>query len=243
MAPQALVNAFVYCDDHDFTGDSNQSMLQCDGVPLEGTNFRSAGWREYPKLGLKTTQYDVQGFWQSAAADSVDSDSFPDLAVVNRVFTVADVETAGQPAYLFQAGKSKYQLFGQLGALAPFSLHSAGTDPFGVVRGLLGAARQSVSATGALGSGLNLGAVSATQFVYASFHVFPVVGTTITVVVESAAASNFAGATTRATIGPLTTVGGVWLPRVAGAISDTWWRFRVTAITGTFTVAGAIAVQ
>jgi hypothetical protein len=41
------------------------------------------------------------------------------------------------------------------------------------------------------------------------------------------------------TFGPITTVGGTWGTRVAGAITDTWWRLRVTAITGTFQIACA----
>src|SRR6266545_1939645 len=49
----------------------------------------------------------------------------------------------------------------------------------------LAKAMGTVSATGALGSGCNLGAVSATQKLYATFHVFGTPGTTITVVIES----------------------------------------------------------
>src|SRR6266545_2313541 len=163
--------------------------------------------------GLKDTKFDLKGWWQASTPDSADSDLFPDLGTGSLAATVAAAETEAGPAWMWQLAKLNVQMFGKIGDLAP------------------------------LGSGCNLGAVSATLKLYATFHVFGTPGTTITVVIESAAASNFAGATTRATIGPLTTAGGTWLTPVAGAVTDTWWRLRVTAITGTFTVAGAIGIQ
>lgn len=243
MAPIALTNAMIYVDNHDFTGDANQVMLDCTAAPLEFTRFRSGGWKEYVG-GLKDTKFTEKGWWQVAATnDSVDADLFADLGVGNLVTTVGPAETEGQVAYLFQQSKISYNEFGKVGELAPFTLNSVGSGGVGVVRGTLVKAMGAVSATGALGTGLQLGAVSSTQKVYASFHVFGAPGTTITVLVQSATANTFAGATTRATIGPLTTAGGTWVTPVAGAITDTWWRLNVSAVTGTFTVAGAIAIQ
>ena len=243
MAPIAITNAFVYIDNHDFTGDANQLALDCTAASLERTNFRSSGWKEF-NAGLKDTKFALKGWWAVAATnDSVDADLFADLGVGNLAATVGDIETEGQPAWLFQLSKLAYQEFGKVGELAPFSLDGVQSNGVGVTRGQLVKALGTVSATGALGSGLQLGAVSSTQKVYATFHVFGAPGTTITVQVQSATANTFAGATTRATIGPLTTAGGVWVTPVAGPITDTWWRFNVSAITGTFTVAGAIAIQ
>jgi len=242
VAPIALTNAFCYVDNHDFTGDSNALMLNVTAAQLEKTTFRSGGWKEF-LAGLKDVKFDLKGLWQSATLDSADTDIFPDLGVSGLVNTVADTETETLPAYLWQEAKLSFQYFGKVGDVAPFSVSSAATNNLGIVRGQLAKAMGTVSATGALGSGLNLGAISATQKLYASFHIFGTPGTTVTVVIESATANTFAGATTRATIGPLTTAGGVWLTPVAGAQTDTWWRYRVSAITGTFTVAGALAVQ
>lgn len=244
MAPLVLINAFVYVAGHDFTGDTNEAMVDGEYDVKDATTFRasSSGWKDFARTTRKVA-FDEKGFWSSAASDSVDTEAFGDLAVANRVCTIGTAETETSPALLFQAAKFKLSQWGKLGDLAPFQLSGSGTDKSGLVRGQLGKAKGTVSATGALGSGLNLGAVSSTQFLYATFHVFPTAGTTITVVVESATAGTFVGATTRATIGPLTTTGGVWLTPVAGPVTDTWWRFRVSAITGTFLVAGAIAIQ
>jgi len=238
----ALTNAYCYIDNHDFTGDANDLMLTCDAAQLDASVFRGAGWKAFAG-GLKDTKFDLKGWWQASTPDSADSDLFPDLGTGSLAATVAAAETEAGPAWMWQLAKLNVQMFGKIGDLAPFAAGAVTTNNVGVIRGQLGKAMGTVSATGALGSGCNLGAVSATQKLYATFHVFGTPGTTITVVIESAAASNFAGATTRATIGPLTTAGGTWLTPVAGAVTDTWWRLRVTAITGTFTVAGAIGIQ
>jgi hypothetical protein len=143
-----------------------------------------------------------------------------------------------------QCAKLKYSTFGDVGDLMPYALDLSGSNTVGMVRGQVAKAKGSVAATGVLGSVLNLGAPIAGQYVYAVLHVFGTPGTTITVQVQSDDSSGFASATTRGTIGPITTAGGTWLARVAGPFSgETHWRMNVSAITGTFTVAGAIGVQ
>jgi hypothetical protein len=38
-------------------------------------------------------------------------------------------------------------------------------------------------------------------------------------------------------------VGGYWATRVAGPITDPWYRLRVTAITGTATIAAIVGIR
>lgn len=242
MAPIALTNAYIYGGGHDFTGDSNECFLNAEGEALDRSTFRSAGWREFA-LGERSVEFAAKGWWQSATSDAVDPELFNNLTV-QQVFTVGPAETEGQPALMFQASHFAYAPFGgALGELAPFELTTRGRDGVGVVRGQLTKAKGAVSATGATGTALNLGAVSGSQYLYATLHLLGTAGTSITGVVETAAASNFAGATTRITFGPLTAVGGTWGTRVAGSITDTWQRLRITAVTGTWSVAAAIGVQ
>jgi hypothetical protein len=111
-----------------------------------------------------------------------------------------------------------------------------------MVRGFLLKGMATVSAAGATGTALQLGAVSAGQYLYASFHVFTA-GTTITGVVESDADNTFGSATTQITFGPYTTVGGRWGVRVAGPVTDTWYRLRLTTCTGSFVIACAAGIQ
>lgn len=242
MAPVALTNAFIYIDSHDFTGDSNEGSLALEGQQNERTTFRSGGWREF-NMSAKTSALAVAGFWQ-AGADTVDEWTYTNFGLPGKVTTIADVETEGEPAYMLQAMTHNYApLQGSYGENAAFTLAGGCSDSIGVVRGQLAKEYGAVSATGATGTALNLGAVGASQFLYATFHIFGTPGTTITGVVESDDASNFPSATTRITFGPYTTAGGRWGTRVAGAITDTWYRLRITAVTGTFTIACAIGIQ
>lgn len=241
MTTLALTNAFAYVHSHDFTGDSNQFGLTCEGEQLDKTTFRSNGWREF-NMGLKTSALNLAGFWQ-AGADTVDEYSFNALGVTGRVTTCGAVEAEGSPAGMFQSMAHNFQWLGSIGENAPFSLQGGCSDGVGVIRGQLAKEQGAVSATGATGTALELGAVSASQYLYATFHILGTPGTTITGVVESDDASNFPSATTRITFGPYTTAGGRWGTRVAGAITDTWYRLRITAVTGTFTIACAIGIQ
>jgi hypothetical protein len=242
MAPTALLNAFMYVDDWDATGDSNSMEFTGTQPALDGTTFRSGGWEEVGGSGQKKVNFGFNGFWSAATTAAQDPQSFDQLGVGGRVFTAYTVETETGPAFLWKGGQFDYQAFGQINTAAPFSIQSTGTDGIGVVRGQLAAAKQTKSATGQLGSACLLGAPTSTQYVYATFHVFSA-GTTITVQVQSDDNSGFTSATTRATIGPLTVAGGTYLTRVAGPfVGETYWRFNVSAITGTFSVAGAIAV-
>ena len=243
MATLALLNCYSYVDGHDFTGDTNQANLAMEAAVLDRTTFRSNGWTEHAG-GLKTSTFDLSGFFQ-AGAGQVDPDAFSNLGVRNRVHTFGPEEIEGGTAYTWKAGEFTYSLLGALGEMAPFSLQAQGTDSTGVVRGQLAKKMANVSATGATGSGVNLGAGATGEFLYASFHVFTA-GTTITINVESAPTSAFVDldTVTRATIGPLTAVGGTWVPRVdVSAVTHPWYRFNITAITGTFSVAGALAIQ
>lgn len=241
MAPIALINAKIHAGGHDFTAETNKVMLSGDFNELNATTFGSQGWRER-KAGLRDVKASMEGFWASAASDAVDPEAFNNLGVMDRVLTVSPAGVEAQPAYLTRFGQFAYNINGTVGELLPFTLGMSGSNKEGLVRGQLAAGKGAVSATGALGSPVQVGPVGASQFLYASFHVLGTPGTTITVTVQSDNAVGFPSATDVATIGPLTAAGGTWMTRVAGALTDDWFRFNVSAITGTFTVAGAIAV-
>lgn len=239
MAKLVLVDAFAYVDGYDFTGDSNVIKLAAEVEEVGSTTYGSSGWKECLP-GLKSVSVDLQGLWE-AGSGTVDPEAFSALGTVDSPHTIglADVDTAA--AYALRAGRFKYELGGQVGEAAPFSLMSQGTHAHGVIRGQLAKARGSVAATGVLGSVVNLGAVGASQYLYAALHVFSA-GTTVTVQVQSDDSGAFSSPTTQGTFSGITAVGGTWLTRIAGALTDTHYRLNVSAITGTFSVAGFIGI-
>ena len=240
MATLALTDATCWVAGYDFTTDLNQITLGATVDEQDSTTFGSGGYRS--RLGgLKTVQAQVAGFWQSATAAAPDPQAFPDLGVADRVATFAPTPTEGSVAYTALLGKFGYEMFGQIGDATPFSLTMSNTNPAGLVRGQVMAAKQTKSATGVLGSVQQVGAVASGQFLYAALHVFSA-GTTMTVQVQSSSTVGFASPTTRGTFAAATAVGGLWLTRVAGPITDPYWRLNVSAITGSFQVAGVIAI-
>lgn len=241
MATLALTDAFVHVAGYDFTGDTNDVSLMAEAEAKDATTYGSAGWREHV-AGLKSASLSMKGYWQSASSAAVDPQAFPLLGTANEVVTVGAANTASSVCYLGRLGKFKYDHGAPLGEVYAFSLDCQGTDGYGLVRGALAAKKQSVSATGQVGSALNLGDATG-KYVYASLHVFSA-GTSITVKVQKDDNSNFTSATDVATFngGAISAVGGFWLTRTAGD-SDTHYRIYVSACTGTFSIAGAIGVQ
>lgn len=225
------------------TTDTNEVSLSVEVDEQETTTFGSNGWRSRIG-GLRDISMDLSGFYQ-AGDGSVDADAFNTIGAGGEPITVSPTGQADSTAYAFLGGKFSYEILGGIGDVAPFSLSISATDGVGLVRGKLVAPKQTKSATGVLGSVVTdlstNDQVSSSQYLYAVLHVFSA-GTTVTVQVQSDDNSGFSSATTRATIGPISAVGGTWMTRVAGPISDTYYRMNISAITGTFSVAGFIGI-
>lgn len=240
MAEFALTDAYLYAGGYDFTTDTNSATLTLDAAALDATTFNSSGYVEQVG-GLKSSNLAWSGFWQSASGVSdqaPDNQAFPMLAT-SQPYTFGPVETEGQVAYMFNAMKSNYTQGGDVAALAPFSLTAMGASPDGTIRGRLSKARGTVAGTGAIGTGVNVGALSSTQSLYATLHIFSA-GTTATIALQSDDNSGFTSPTVLNTFSAVTASGGTWMTKISGPITDTWYRFVVTAITGSFTLAGAV---
>lgn len=253
MPVRVLTDFAAYVGPYDFTTDVNEARLDMQADVKDVTTSRSGGWKK-KTAGLRTIDVLHKGFWQSATSQAVDPEVFPDLAVPDRVFTYAPFEEAPadpmvftdqQAAFFWQGLKMRYKIFDEgVGEVLPFELGSQNSGRSGVVKGSLIVPRRTVSATGKVGVTWDtiFGGPGAGLSLYVVFHVF-VAGTTITVQVQSDDNSGFSSPTTQATIGPLTAVGATWLTPIAGPITDRYWRLNVSAITGTFHVAGAIGVR
>jgi hypothetical protein len=244
VATLALLNAYIYGGGHDFTGDSNEVRMTATGQQRDVTTFRSNGWSE-SIIGLREPQMTAKGFWQSGDADAVDPELWGNLGVGGNVFTVGDAETEGVSAYFYRAFHGDYHPFtGALGDVAGFDLNASGSDGVGIVGGQLALKKTTVTTTGAKGTALNLGLIGSGQYLYATLHLLGTAGSSITALVESDEDNTFGSATTRIAFGAQTTAGGFWGTRLAGPIADDdWFRLRVSAISGSWSVACAIGIR
>lgn len=236
MANLALTDATVWMGGYDWTTDTNDVTMTVSCEELECTTFGSGGTKARV-AGLKDVEASVNGFWQSTP----DAEAAARLGTANLPITVSDTAAEGSIAYFAQVGEFKYSAFGSIGELTPFTLDARGTGPYGAIRGKAALAKTTITTTGAKGTAVQLGAVGSTQYLYAVVHCFSA-GTTVTAKIQSDDNAGFTSATDRITLSAITATGGTWVARLAGPITDTYFRFNVSAITGSFSLAGAIGI-
>lgn len=244
MSKTVLTDCRLFIGGFDASGWSNKIEIKRNVEAKETTNFRSGGAKERIG-GLGSSELDVEGFWEAGDPSMPDDSLDAQMGLVGPWTVCPGDATVGALAYQVSALTADYTMLGQVGDVAPFkaSAQSAWPRARGVILNAPGTAR---TATGT-GTSVQNVAVPAGQYLYASLHVLSVAGTatpTITVRVESDDATGFASAVTQLTFAPMTAAGSQTL-RVAGPITDSWYRVGYT-ITGTapsfqFVVAMGIA--
>ncbi len=238
MATQILTAQKCWLDGYNLSGDLNAMALRLASDVKDDTAYGDATRSSKP--GLITVAAQHEGFWNDAAA-GVDPTLFNLVGVDDRVMSLAPLTGAeGEVAYSFQPSMAAYSLTGKVGEMLGFSVRGEATSR--VVRGtiLLNGAK---SATGA-GGVLQLGAVAATQKLYAALHILSVGGSgspNLTAKVQSAAVVGFGSPTDRITFAGATAIGSQWATPVAGAISDQYWRVSYT-LTGTTPVFSFVLI-
>lgn len=242
MGEYVVDAAFAYMGALDLSESMTEWSMPSSGEVLQKTTMRNSGAHRY-RMGLITATVTIGGFTDMVTADPLLFAGFQGKAT--RVLIIGNEETEGLPCAIMQVIKPTFQQHaGQVGQLPKYSVGAHSTDRYGGVRGTVLMKQAAVSTTGAKGTAANAGAVGADQRLFAGLVLMGTAGTSITAVLESDSDNTFASATTRVTFGPLTAVGGNWATPVVGPITDTWWRLRVTAVTGTWTaVAAAMAIE
>lgn len=238
MASTVLTDAKIFLAGRDFSGQSNAVALEYSADMLDATTFGQD--TRINTAGLKSAVGSCAGHWDATDDTSVDPVAFARLGTADQPLVIAEDGDVGDTAYMKRVALGEYTLGGQIGELLPFSLTFEGTDGQPLVRGKL---FHNASATGNVtGTAINLGAITASQFVYAALHVFSGTGDLV-VQVQSSADEAFTSPQVRiafATVGTATPVATEWA-RLAGAITDPWWRITATnPATRNFAVAVGI---
>jgi hypothetical protein len=225
----------LYVDKYSLGGDMHRIGLASAADIIEGSVF-SGGSTHQKYGGLKTVDASADGYFDAAAGHS-DPVLFTDLRLADIPWTVAPTDgSEGQPAYTFRALVAQYSpLQSAVGEMAKFSARGAAAETEGLIRGtvMLQGITVPKTVTG-VGPITQLGAASASQFLYAALHLISVTGSspTLDVTVKSAAAVGFGSPTTRMTIPTQNAPASVWATRIAGPITDQYWRVDY-AIGGT----------
>jgi len=222
-----LTDVHLYSGGLDLTGYSNKLDLSGEYEEKETTSFASNGWKENI-LGLGSAKASGEGQWDAGTAALPDDGLWAAFGTAGAWTATPTSAAVGSLAYLTKMSQAKYSLGGSVGDVAPWSVDWSGTWP--LVRGqLIHSASTARTATGN-GTSAQLGALLSTQALYVCLHVISVSGTgspTVTVSVESDDATGFPSATTRGTFAAATAIGGQVL-KIAGAVTDDWWRVKYT---------------
>lgn len=243
MAFQVLTNCKAYLDGYDLTGHSNKVELNYSAESLDNTVFSATN--KTRQAGLKNVELSLEGFWE-AGAGLIDTLAAANIGAVGKIITLSP--DGGDQGDLFFSFKNMMGEFGfgaQVGELLPFNYNGAGSDAQGLIRGTV--LENAAKTATANGTGRQLGAVLEGQYVYAVMHILAVSGTnpTLDMVIQSDDNSGFTSASDRITFAQAAAIGSQWGTRVAGAITDDYWRASWT-IGGTddpsFTVFVGVAI-
>lgn len=219
MATLVLTNGKLYAGAYDFSGDLNSIALDYAAEMLDRTVFGDTTRRS--KGGLKTVELSAGGLWDTENTNDPDPIIFTNIGVADTPVTAAAEGAEGDIGYSFKAALAQYAPAAAVGELLAFEVTASATGL--LVRGTV--MHTNTRTSSANGTGRQLGAVSATQKVYAALHVVEASGTspTLTANIQSDDNSGFTSAENRITFTQATGITSEW-KELAGAITDDWWR-------------------
>lgn len=231
MSSLVLTNVKVYLGEYDITGFLNSVNLDYSADALKDT--RMGHTTEVNKGGVKKVSFAIGGFGDPAAA-GMEAIAHGKIGTSNIPLTSSVAGAAvGDVAFFFNALKASMETFGQHGALMPFkgTAVGGGESIDKLVRGKVFLSSATAKITTGTSGIIQLGAVGATQRVYAALHVIDTVsGTlpTLDVTVKSDDGSGFATPTTRLTFTQAIAKTSEIKQSALGATADTHWRVDYT---------------
>lgn len=217
----------AWVDRYALHGSLNRIELSDGTEPLDQTRFGDSSRINKPSLSVIAASY--AGFFEADGTSAIDDALQAVRGTADKIVSLAPTTgAAGERCYTFRSLQSEIRREGSVGELFLINASAVGSAGDLLVPGYVGHAG-SVSASGN-GTAYELGAVSATQSVYAALHVLSKSGTspTLDVIVQSDDASAFTTPTSRITFAQQTAEGAVWGSPASGAITDTWWRVNYT---------------
>lgn len=245
MAKFVQTNVGLVVHDLDLSVDPATGFNACSlsvGAEAVPANRYNASGDNAARMepGLLTAQLEAQGYFDGA----YDAKLFGSLSAQVQndrgyAVTVLPQDRAiGSPAYLMRMVTGQYQPFGggEVGGMLQWRLTAANkvlatADParWGkpVVKGQL--ALDVLNSGAVNGTALNLGAVSATQRICATVHIFDAAGT-VTVQIQSDDNGGMSSPTLRINTGAITPPFSLTLSQI-GPFTDAWWRANISAGT------------
>jgi len=222
-----LKDARIWLGAYEITASMNSVSLRHAVDVKDNTVFGDDTRSE--AAGLRTVTARASGLYAVDGTDEIDDILSTNLATVNTPITFG-VETGAnnEVAYTFQSLQATYEWGASVGDLPGYDMNASGRGT-PLVRGNI---LQVGTKTSSSNSGdLQLGAVGASQSLYAAMHVTAVSGTspTLDVTVQSDDAQGAGSPTERLAFTQATAITSEWIS-LAGPLTDDW--FYVTWTIG-----------
>lgn len=249
MAKFVLVNVRLFAGGADLTTSANKAEINVEVEDKDVTAFAASGnlWHESIG-GIGSASISGSGQWDASTA-AIGTPILPDDASfafigANQAVTICPATAAdGAVAYVGGFLRQNYTLGGTVGDVAPWAGTWQGGFPIG--RGVILSTPTPRTATGTGTIAGPLPALAATDTLVATLHVFSLSGTTpsVSATVQSATTLGFGSPTTRVTFNAQSTQGGQVF-KVAGPITDTYWRlnYTISGTTPSLVFASAIGI-
>lgn len=235
MSSLVLTDCNIFLNAVNLTAQVTEATVSVSRPEVDSTTFASGGNRER-RAGIGESMIEAMSFYDDTDAAQPHSIA---LGTPNSVMTVTADATTGATAYFGRGPILRADRGFPVGAMGTLNTGLAVSAPEGIVPG-----RQlqplTFANTDASGTGTQLGAVSATQRIYAALHVVAFgTSTSIAVKIQSDDNSGFTSPTDRITFTTNTAVGFEMLS-LAGSITDTWWRATWDVTSPTPSIAFAV---
>ncbi len=239
MAVYAVLSPDIYVGTFDLSGDCNSIAGKIDRTDLDVTTFGSGGWHTRI-AGLADVSLDLEGFTNLGTGNSEEY-LFSILGVANQVATIGETDgTQGSPALLLRTIELGHEQSLKVGDAATFKIPLKGSSV--AARGTMLWGKSTQTATTSSGTYTNLGAISSTQYLYGTQHVFSFAGTSMVTTIKSATNASGLGATTRLTFTTVSAATAEFAARVAGPVTDTFWGASTTIVGATASISFAVGM-
>lgn len=244
MAQFILTNAKVFADQYDVSGYLSAGETQKASDMHDVTPFGATEHRFAP--GLQGGNWSMQGFTEFGTTPPAKIEKIMNTLQGQRdlpLTVVPEGPTIGNVAIFLPAAFHGYDFGGLHGAPNTFNWNG-GTSKWQPISGFIDELNTTArTATGNSG-GIQLGAVAANQFLYAAVHLTAVSGTTPTLnLVVQSDTTGFPSPVTALTFSQMTAAGSA-IARVAGPLTDDFFRFQwtIAGTTPSFTFAAVFGI-
>lgn len=237
MSTFVMIDSEIWANQFPLTAVANSLEYSGEIEEVEATTLGSGGHREY-RPGLRQTSVQVMTFTDF----STDVESLH--GANNVVLTaVGEGNDAGNDAIICRGLTTSLTRGAAVGEMHKTDVTFRGSAAEGVLRGKLVQPRIERTTTGS-SAAVNIGNVAAGKNVWLAVHVFAVSGGSPTMTVKLQSGTSSGDATTDRITSTQFTSPGVYLAKLAGAITAPWWRINATigGSTPSFDFAAAVAI-